>query len=363
MEFAYNGQLVLINIFLWFILILSYRRDFVTCVNKGVHSYGFLFIMVTLFSTYAFCSADTYHYHDIYNRMHVVNGPIHVEKVYFWLLSILPRNYYIWRLIIWGLASFFLILTFKRYKLNQGVTALITAVVLLYQFAITRGSLGISIFLLSSSFLLKPINGKRLLSCILGIAGCVLSLYFHRSMFAFICLFILSFLPINRFSLFLSLALFPILRIRIIPAIESVVDLIALGDDMTRFTNSYMKGEHLSANIRGVIQQVINFLPCFVSIYILIKANILRSVQGSRYITILSRYTFILFYVSMLFYGQNVSAFMSSRILHVMYFILTIVLSHTYMHNGEYRGIIGKNLIFFFVSVLYSLLLSMYTWW
>lgn len=363
MEFAYNGQLVLINIFLWFILILSYRRGYTCCGNKGTRGYGLLFIMMTLFSTYAFCAADTYHYHEIYNRMQTVNGPVHVEQVYFWLLKVLPKDYYLWRLIIWGLASLCLILTYKRYKLNPQVAAFTTAVVLLYQFSITRGCLGISLFLLSSSFFLKPINGKKLISYILGIAGCGLSLYFHRSMFVFICMFLLAYIPINKFSLFLSLLIFPILRIRIVPAIESVTELLSLGDDMMRFTNSYIKGEQLSANIRGIIQQVINLLPCFISVYILIKANILRSVQGERYIKMLSRYTFILFYVSMLFYGLNVSAFMSSRILHMMYFPLTIVLSHTYVHNEEYRSLIRKTMIFFFVSVLYSTLLSMYTWW
>lgn len=363
MSYSYTGSLVLFNLFLWLILLLRYSRyvfsNRFNINRKG--SYWFPLVITILFTTFAFSEPDTYHYHEIYDRMCKVGYSVHIEEVYFWLLNILPKNYYLWRFVIWGGASLLLIITFKRYNLNHSIVAFLLPVILMQQLAVTRGALGISIFLLATSFWMKPIEGRKVLSFLIGILGCIASLFFHRSMPLFILVYFVSFIPLTRFTISLLLILFPVFRVHVIPLIIKLFDIGLFNAEVQRFSIKYIEGERSVANLRGIIQQTVEYLPRFIIVYVIVRYVILKKDCWPSYVVQLSKYVYVLFYISLLFYGQEISSFMSSRTIHMLTFPLIVVFAYILSQNTN-KTILRTSIILFVVAGLYSFLHSIYKW-
>lgn len=361
MDYAYNGLLVFINLGLWLILLLVYKKDFLNPFINRKRSFIFPFIILALFTTFAFSEADTYHYHEIYDRMLKINSQIHIEYVYYFLLKILPKNYYLWRFVIWGAASFIFVITAKRYRINPGILAFLLPVLLFQQFAVTRGCLGISIFLLAVSFILKPVKQRKLFSILIGIFGCLVSMAFHKSMPLFIFIFVLSCIPLNRFFIYFLILIFPLLRSFVVSIIMAVIDMGFFEQDTVTFTMGYLDGERSISNIMGLIRLGIEYVPRFLIIYIITRLIILNKQQVPYYISYLAHFCFILFYIALLCYGQEFSSFISSRTIHMMCFPLIIVVSYLVERTG-YNKLVLSSVILFIISDLFAFLHSIYKW-
>ena len=361
MEYQYNSTLVFINLFLWLFLIMVYRKDFWAYRIKRNQNYWLLYCCVSLFTTFAFSEPDTYHYHEIYDRMLKINSSIHVEDFYYILLKFLPENYYLWRFFIWGIATLILIIAFNRFHLNPGVVSFLLPVILLQQLSITRGCLGISIFLLSISFLLKPIKGRRIISVLISIIGCIVSLYFHRSMPIFIFLFFFSYIPLNRFSILTLIILFPFIRLLLVPQMVQLLNLGIFNEDTIMFSMKYIQGEQSIANVMGLARQAFEYLPRFLIIYFIVKYIIFNKDGKPSYIIQLAQYTFLLFYISLLLYGQEVSSFMASRTIHMMCFPLLIVSAYASTMDIK-KTLLRCSIVLFIIYDLFSFIHSIYKW-
>ena len=210
--YRYNPFLLLINFAMWLILLLYYRKASNTDkINNKSNNYLFLFVMAVLYMVFAFSEADTYHYHYMFNEIKSTNNRSHVEPFYFWLIQKLPSNgYYLWRLIVWGSAICFQILTFKRLKLDSNLISWLFSLVLLIPFSLSRDSLGFSLLIYSCSLIYKP--GKyKFCYFVVGIIGFWLSSYLHKSMAIFIIIAILSIIKVNKIYYISSFILFPFL--------------------------------------------------------------------------------------------------------------------------------------------------------
>ena len=78
MEYTYSGKLAILNLILWLIFVIIYRAEFFRHTNRSMN-YAFIGIIVTIFATFGFSEADTYHYHRIYDEMLKFSEAIHVE--------------------------------------------------------------------------------------------------------------------------------------------------------------------------------------------------------------------------------------------------------------------------------------------
>lgn len=361
MEYTYSGKLAILNLILWLIFVIIYRAEFFRHTNRSMN-YAFIGIIVTIFATFGFSEADTYHYHRIYDEMLKFSEAIHVEDFYYWLIKVLPHNYYIWRLVVWGSATILMIATFKRYNLSPSAVGLVFPLLLLLQFTITRGCLGIALFMYSSSFILKPAKFK-FCSYAFGIIGCMLSFFLHRSIPLFVIMFILAFVPLNKTLIILSVILYPVLRSVVMPYVFNFIGAGFLSAETADFAQNYLEADKYVANFNGILRLCLEYLPRFLLFFFLIKEYIFNKNYIAKPIKYLFQYSYILFYVAMLFFGQSTSSFVASRTIHMMCFPLTIVVAYNMTTNLK-RSFLLKSAMFFFICAdLFAFLYTIYTCW
>lgn len=361
MVYNYDGSLAIINLLIWLILLLTYKSEFFRYTAKK-SSYSFLFLMVVLYTTFGFSEADTYHYHNLYDQMLKFGHAIHVEEFYFWLIRILPHNYYIWRFVVWGLATLLTIATFKRFNLNAHVVGFVFPMILLQEFVVTRGALGIALFLFSASFLIKP--GKyKLISFLFGVIGSVCALSLHHSLPLFVLISLFALIPLNKVIIIALIILYPILRLVVIPFIFSIIESGLLSSNTEDFATLYLESEKNISNINGIIRLIIEYLPRFLIFFILVKEYIFSRVKElPKYFKLLFQYSFLLFYVALLCFGQETSSFIASRTIHMMCFPLTIVLSYHLSINNNRTYLLQLTMALFIFANLFTFLYTIYKW-
>lgn len=361
MEFNYSGQLALINLLIFILFVYKYRDEYNRCSSSNV-GYFPLVIFVLSFSILGYTEADTYHYEYLYNTMLYAKIPIHVEPFYYWLIDFLPNNYYIWRLFVWGGALALLIAIFQRFELNTRSVGFAFALLLVQQFTLTRGCLGISLFLYSMSFLIKPLPNFRLIHYIAAIIGCILSAFLHKSMILFILISFSIFLPIGKKILWMMILAYPVLRSYVIPFVFDALGSGFLSEKTTNFSTLYLEGEKSVANLNGMISLIIQYVTRFTLFYVLIKKYIFGKEEVPRYMISLFRYSLVLFYVALLFVGQQISSFVASRTLHMMCFPLTIVFAYCLATTRRDKLLKFSMLLILFDDIL-SMLLFVKNYW
>lgn len=357
LAYTYSGKLAIINLILWLILWVYYSRT-----SKRNNRSILAYILILIFATFAFSETDTYHYHDAYDQMLLYNEPVHVENFYFWLINILPQNYYIWRFVVWGISLLLLGITYKRYKLDSNSAGLCFTLILLQHVVVTRGSLGVSLFMLALSLLLLP-SKSRFFSYTLAAVCVVISVFLHRSLPVYIALMILAFIPLNRYTVIFSLILFPIFRIGLLPNVYEILSIGLFPADTMNFVESYLEDEKSVANLNGLIRQVIELLPIILMLIFLTKEYVFKKKYIATYIKFLFKYSYVLFYVAMLFWGQQTSSFISSRTIHMMCFPLVIVVAYYMSTNRRRARLLNISLIGFAIADLFAFLYTIFKYW
>lgn len=361
--YKYNPYLLLINVAVWLILIIRYRRA--SSLYYSFHSsngYGFFLVMAILYLVFAFSEADTYHYHFMFDEIKSTNTHSHIEPFYFWLIQKLPAwGYYIWRLIVWGMAICLQVLTFKRLGLDSDLASWLFALVLLVPFSLSRDALGFSLLTYSCSFIYKP--GKyRLLSIVIGFLGVWLSSYLHKSMIVFIIIAILSAVRVGKLYYVSSFILFPFLYGVILVFSEKFLGLGILPEFTSASGMHYLESNEFKRNLNGIIQWVVTNTPLIFSEFILIKYLIFKNVKISKFGTFFFRISYNLIYIGLLFFGQDTSAFLSSRFLHASYFFLLIPLIQFYS-LPERRNSIKTISLLYMISCAYNFAYHFYSYY
>lgn len=362
MEYQSNATAVLFNLFIWLLLILKYGKSIRRPEEKI--NLGFFSLLIIVFCVFAFSEQDTYSYHSLYDQMLATHRRIHVEGFYYWLATFLPNSYYLWRLVIWGGAFLLLMHCFKRYDIDEHVFCFVFPLLLLPYFATTRSSLGIALFLLSISYFQKP-NFNRLGSLVFGLAGCTAALFLHKSLPLFIAIYFISlFIPLNKYSFWALAVAFPILRMLILPFAFDVLESTSIfAAETIRSSSSYLETAKLETNFNGKIRNYIDYIPRFLLFYILIKSYIFQNrTTVPKPILGLFKYSFFLFYIALLFWGQDTSVIITFRVIHVMVFPLTIVLSYFLSTKQNESRITIAMLLLFLISDLFKYTYAIYSW-
>ena len=354
-----NPFLSIINIVIWIILLIKYRG----ALNIGrIHhnqNFSFFFVFVIVYVVFAFSEADTFHYYQLFNDIKNTNERGHIEPLYFWLIQILPDNgYYLWRLIVWGLALLFIVKIFKRHKLDSEISSFLFSIVLLSPFALTRGSLGFALLLYSISLIFCPNKNKIIFSFIIGLLCAILSIFCHKSIIAFIFIVLLSIIPVGKSYYWITVILFPVLYQGLKSYALWFLNLDIITDDTFSSGMRYLEGDEYRRNIFGIIQQIIIYLPMVLSVITIAKNIYFLKTPFPVYGKILFKVAYNLLYISLLFYNQF-SPFLSSRFLHASYFFILIPMIILAQERKK-RTFLIISLLFIFSS-LYTYLYHLYT--
>ena len=307
------------------------------CVSKS-NNYAFVLVCMLLYSVLGFLEWDTYHYYRYYEMMAKGYFRIHVEDVYFWLIKELPHNYILWRFCIWGGATILMIWSAKKLKLKSNTFCFIATILFITRLTVSRGGLGIALLVFCSIILIQSYEKRRIIPIVIAVLGIIFSTYLHSSMFIFIfCMMLALILPFNKKIILVSLLLFPILYISVMQLLGPMASYLSLNEEQASFISNYTDSEKLITNMLGWIPIIIEKTAFILLIILLSKKIIYENIPQTSAHRLMFKFSYILLYLSFLFFEQETSSWISNRTLHAASFGLVLCTTHCYDNNKNIK--------------------------
>lgn len=349
----------LFNAIIWLTFLFLNRHQIYIKSNKGIGFVPFL-IIVVLFSTFGFVSGDYFHYKGLYNDLLFSSENVHLEQFYYWLIKNFPASYTLWRFVIWGISTIVFVFILKRLKLNPYFSGLIFALLLMLYFPNPRNTLAYVIFYWGITFFfLKWRN--LFISFMLGIIFILCSYFLHKSMFVYIGLFIIIILiRWNKWIYIASLILFPFLYKSLSLFAEYFLIYSFVDEQSVDAGFRYLESDFYQvANLNGLIQLALNRFPIIVLMIYSIYHIYFRSHNIQSVFRFFLNYTYVLMYISFLFYGQQVSAFLSPRFWDASMYTATLFFSY-YLYVQNRTPLIKGSLNVLILANVYNLVYILY---
>ena len=306
-------------------------------------------IWVTFFLCFVFClfsfwGADWFGYLAYFQRAASEGiNRVPMEDFYLWLLDKVCHNYLQFRVIVWGGALLFFILTIKRLQLNTGITLFFFCSIYLIIFSYARVSLAISMMCYGFSLLWERDGRTNIFHALIGASIVFLSLYLHKSAILGIGAIVASFvlMKFKKKGVVLVLIAFPLAIYLMNTFFSDFFFELAEGDEGVLSTYAQAGSEHLEVkdeafSIGGFIQKnILEQVPyyllalcCFLEIR---KPSVVYSKSIKSFITLL----FVIVVTSLLFvfdFGLDTSI-LFGRFLRFAQIPACIVLTYMYSNN------------------------------
>lgn len=288
--------------------VLMYRKHIFKNTTTKKNNYLYFGILITSFSLLYRAGFDfighqslmeSYIYGDYYR--------LHMEPFFYWLIDVLPKDYIVWRAAVWGLSAIIIIMCFKIMDAKKELaTILFITLTLTTCFYYLRNVLGFSVLYLGVIIFSKYVKSKKYLYTAVGLIFIILSVYLHKAMPLYIGISLIAILlPINKYTITISLALFPFLYYSIHYITSYFLNLDYIFSMTNEYGNLYFEqANSFKANILGIIGLIIIYFPTLFIIYTSIKLILDNRTTISYTQKNLLNITYILIYVSFLFIGQ-----------------------------------------------------------
>ena len=361
-KYDYDALSALFNVFIFLLCFIKYRKN-IEKKSTYLKDCGNLpFVMLAVYSVFAFSEADTYHYYKIYDEMVCYHNVIHVEPFYYWLIENLPGNYWLWRAVIWGTAVYLLNLCSKKIEVESQYFALFFVAFFFIQFSISRGALGFSLLVYCIIVFFSK-ERTRLIDIFVLLFGFCMAIFLHKSIVVFMAVFVVSFfVKIKKKHVFVSLIAFPFLYVSIMSILDSYFFSIIGDGRLSDVANDYVNKKNVQTTTWGMINEILMWTPRFMMMYLLVKRFVFDKEIFPKYIYVLFTSAYFLFYISCLFYGQKTSSFLCSRSFHACSFPLLIVASYYWKTIPIITKTDKKMLYLFCFSTFFTLAHIVYSW-
>lgn len=360
-----SGKLGLICFAIYLVMLIRGRRTFsgTTALSQN---YWFVFLGMALYSVLGFLEWDTYNYYEAYEEMRSTGFQV-FEPFFFWLATHLPYSFLLWRFAIWGTASFLMIWSAKKLKLNANVLCFIVPLLFLTQLSVTRGAIGLALMVFCAILFIQSLENKNTVLTIIAIFGLFASSFMHKSMIIFLAILVVSyFIPLNKRTFIISLIVFPFLYTLAIQYFLEFAFFERMNEDQIDLITKYQSSERTTMNINGIIMTVFEKSILLLLVFNMAKKYLFDKIEASKAHLFIFKYAYILIYVSFLFLGQDISNWISNRTLHAASFALVLCATQCFdpYKTGENRTIIEKViLIGLIVSTVWKQVSFMRSYW
>lgn len=360
----YSLSQSLFDVFMYIIMLNGIYSVFVGKYNKPnagngqFWAYGICAFLISLFGGLDW---DYYSYEPLLDAYYYHGWTHHMEPPYFWIVD-LAGNYYLWRTIVWGVATATMMISIKRFKCNYISTYVFITLFYILSFYKLRGSLGISLFFLGYSLIYTNHSRVSLKDLIIGIALVISSFFFHKSMFVPLAiLVVIWFIPLNKKTLLISLILYPF-ALSFVTAFLGSGELLMLTSDIEEIqtaissASSYASEEAAETTIFGKIANFLHYAPIYLSLgMVMCNVIINKKVYFNSQLCHLLWFWYIITYIASLFFLQEVSFWIYIRLLTIGYFPMALILGYYYRH--KHTTLLMKLII---ILALCSSLLTVY---
>ena len=371
----YSYQLALINLLLVVMMLLLAKPQytFVAPQNNNVRrGVCLFFLLYILHSVFAFWAEDTYHSWDGFIKAsHYVFFEMQgYEQVYNWLATVVNGDYFLWRACIWIPACLFLYWAAK--KLNLLHRNFLVALILFAGLtAYTRGMLGHTMLLFGVILLIDTNNNRfERFAGLLLFCG---SYFFHKSMYVNILFALLAFYPLGKRSIVLSYWAFPFLTVVATILISDIVSgtfSMSLGEGVGGVgdrTLSYASKGKSVANIYGMIDNIITFVPQYLVLFYLVNRVVYKKyfagIKRERVFVYLFRLSYVSIYIASLFYFVDTSSWIYERFKYMGFFPLPFVLAKVWSLESKTNKWVKLTILLQLFSLAFSWFTKIYNWY
>ena len=322
-----------------------------------------MLIITMLFCTFGCVGGDFLHNQVIYDLNVQSDHPIHFESVYVLLIKGLPTNYYLWRFCVWGLAAFLLFKILDEIKSDLDFSFFVFTLMLMNYFPNLRQTLGFMMMFYGYVLLFRSAEDAMPQKLVMGIILLIISTFFHSTIFVFIVLSLLLFIPGTKSlaMIIVSILLFPYLYDITKELSTQFIGLVSNNDAMQEKATKYIESSfRVELNIRGFLKIIVNRLPVLMLFFYGVKKILIEKVEASYMEKHLLMLTYLLFYISCLFFNNNVSAYLSQRFWDAACYPLTIF-AMIFLRNYSGSLYVKITLYAFLVSNIFNMAYSLYT--
>lgn len=355
---------VLFNIVLFALIYSLYRgaKNKPYKISRDTHILGTVLILT--FNILSFWGSDWFHVYSSFPDMKSgVQG--HFEEVYIWLATTIGSNYYIFRLIIWGIGQLLLYATFKRVAVNNNLQLYMFIIFGLLWFSYTRVSLAMAMMFYGVSVLYKPFKYK-IISYIYGLCIIGASFFFHKSAIFGIGVIAISIISsfLNRrllivFILIIVLFAYIVLSTLLNNFVDMDKDTFEAVQQSTSSAQGYLNNELESGSrIDSILRHVEHFIYLSTA-YLSIKLHLSNKYQDiPLVITIFMKIIiFIVVFSLPLMFTEFNTAVIIVRFLRFSFIPTSIIMAYLWQNrlfNGWTKTIMRLGLFMSVVSLLYS---------
>ena len=260
------------------------------------------------------------------------------DPIYYYFAVFVKRDYLLFRLLIWGIATFLVYLTSWKLNLRKNITAFIFIWTFLPTFCYARASLAMASYFCGLSFIVSKSKYSKIIELIIGISLIFLSFLFHRSFLPVIVVTPLVFVKINRKIVILLVLLFPyILKLLNLVLNMMMDELVIEGEEFESFSitaQSYAKQSQRTFNWKYMLVSNLKYIGFYiVFIYLLWKTKISKhKIELPIYIDRLFSIEIIIIVVSTAFFylsiASGISDVLSYRYLFISGIPSVLILTH-----------------------------------
>lgn len=258
---------------LLFYLLLSIMSLYYTKREKPI---TMTWLLIVVFCIYSYFAGDWFNYK---HSLPFINSD-YKDPIYYYFALLSNKNYIVFRLLIWGLATLLVYFLSKRLILNTNVVVFVFIWLFLPTFCYARASLAMASYFCGLAFLIARPNTSRNRNrhWIIGIFLIIMSYYFHRSFLPIVIATPLIFVKFNRKLLFLLFLLFPLV-LRLLGQFMNMMmdDLILEGSDFESFSRTaqaYAKQERHNYNWKFMLVSYFKYVGLYIPfIYIIWKTK------------------------------------------------------------------------------------------
>lgn len=337
--FHHNGQLLIIYMLVLTIAALWYvYPEFSRNRRTPRHCMMWLGILTFLMALFPIQSGDFTYYGMLFTTGRYT---WHMEDFYVWLWDTVGRNYPAWRVVVWGASTILLLLSIRRLNVNLYFASFIFVITQWFYFGTMRNMLGfMAMFYGVILIFTRDKIMRKTVEVTFGILLIIASIFFHRSMFAYVIFLSLALIPFGKRTMGIGLIVYPFLYMSVYALSKYVMLYIGADEESVNHADVYLKAEQVTTRMQ-TFNNIITFGSYAYLIWIIVKndAKKTAAVKMPYIYQFLTRYSYLMMYAAALFFMQIAGSWMYIRFIGCGTVSLMFVLMYYFYHYPRTLGV------------------------
>lgn len=275
-DFPYTEPSIFTTGYYIICFLVVWRWNYLPLLSAGnvpkISTKKFWIVVMGLIICTAGLSGDFFSYmYDVHHYSFTRGAINYMEKIYGIFVGLANKNYFLFRLQIWGGAYILFCLTAKRMNVSVYKATLYLFLTHCVVFGYGRVTASMAIYFYGLSFLCRPLKISRILSYAIGISLLLLSLQFHTSAYIMIIMTLMIYVPMSRWGFILSLCAMPLL-VWGFTSFFSSFNFESLGNErlLTKLT-SYQKLQSGGLGFAALLSNTLQYASRYIPVWFIVK--------------------------------------------------------------------------------------------